>query len=125
MIVTAARTHATAPANPDWFPGGAEIAILHPPTDPSNLTAFQVTFAPGSRTAWHTHPMGQLLVITAGTAEVQVLGGPVTTLYPGDTVWFPPGEKHWHGAAAGGPMTHIAVQERHDGRTVDWMEAVD
>ena len=83
-----------------------------------------VTFEPGARTAWHTHPLGQTLIVTAGCGRVQRWGGPVEEIRPGDVVWIPPGEKHWHGAAATTAMTHIAIQEQLDGKVVDWMEQV-
>ena len=83
-----------------------------------------VTFEPGARTAWHTHPLGQTLIVTAGCGWAQRMGGPVEEIRPGDVVWFPPGEKHWHGATRTTGMTHIAVQEKLDGKVVDWMEQV-
>jgi len=83
-----------------------------------------VTFEPGARTAWHTHPLGQTLLVTSGLGRVQRAGGPVEEVRPGDVVWFEPGEKHWHGASPDTAMTHIAVQEVRDGRTVDWLEHV-
>ena len=83
-----------------------------------------VTFEPGARTAWHTHPLGQTLIVTAGCGRVQRWGGPIEEIRPGDVVWFPPGEKHWHGAAPTTAMTHIAIQEQLDGKAVDWMEKV-
>ena len=81
-------------------------------------------FDPGARTAWHTHPLGQTLVVISGVGLAQREGGPVETIYAGDVIWFPPGEKHWHGATAAAPMTHIAIQEALDGKTVDWLEPV-
>ncbi len=83
-----------------------------------------VTFEPGARTAWHTHPLGQTLIVTAGCGWAQRQGGPVEEIRPGDVIWFPPGEKHWHGATATTAMTHIAIQEKLDGKAVDWMEKV-
>jgi quercetin dioxygenase-like cupin family protein len=83
-----------------------------------------VTFEPGARTAWHTHPLGQTLIVTAGCGRVQRWDGPVEEIYPGDVVWFPPGEKHWHGAAPTTAMTHIAIQEQLDDKVVDWLEHV-
>ena len=88
------------------------------------LNAGSVTFEPGARTAWHTHPLGQTLIITAGLGWVQTEGGPIEEVRPGDVVWFPPGEKHWHGATPTTAMTHIAVQESLNGKNVDWMEKV-
>jgi quercetin dioxygenase-like cupin family protein len=88
------------------------------------LNAGSVTFEPGARTAWHTHPLGQTLIITAGLGWVQTEGGQIEEVRPGDVVWFPPGEKHWHGATPTTAMTHIAVQESLNGKNVDWMEKV-
>jgi len=92
--------------------------------DPSRVTGASVTFEPGARTAWHTHPLGQTLVVTAGYGLVQREGGPIEEILHGDVVWFPPGEKHWHGASPNTAMTHIAIQEELEGSTVDWMEKV-
>ncbi len=92
--------------------------------DPARVAGASVTFEPGARTAWHTHPLGQTLIVTAGSGLAQRWGGPIETIRPGDVIWFPPGEKHWHGAAAAAAVTHIAVQERLDGKVVDWMEKV-
>ena len=91
---------------------------------PARVVGASVTFEPGARTAWHTHPLGQTLIVTAGSGRAQRWGGPIEEIRPGDVIWFPPGEKHWHGAAATTAMTHIAIQERLDGKTVDWMEKV-
>jgi quercetin dioxygenase-like cupin family protein len=92
--------------------------------DPARAIAASVTFEPGARTAWHTHPLGQTLIVTAGAGLAQRWGGPIEQIRPGDVVWFPPGEKHWHGAAKATAMTHIAIQERLDGKAVEWMEKV-
>jgi quercetin dioxygenase-like cupin family protein len=92
--------------------------------DPASVTAGSVTFEPGARTAWHTHPLGQNLIVTAGCGWVQHEGGPVEEIRPGDVVWFPPGEKHWHGATPTTGMTHIAIQEALDGKVGDWLEKV-
>jgi quercetin dioxygenase-like cupin family protein len=107
----------------DWFTGTVRIDPLFAPPEPSRAAGALVTFEPGARTAWHTHPLGQTLIVTAG-GRVQRQGGPVEEIRPGDVVWFPPGEKHWHGASATTAMSHIAVQERLDGKVVDWMEKV-
>lgn len=115
------------PANPgpaDWFTGTVRVEPLFSAPDPARTAGARVTFEPGARTAWHTHPLGQTLIITAGTGRVQRAGGPVEAVGPGDVVWFPPGEKHWHGASTTEAMTHIAIQERLDGKVVDWMEHV-
>ena len=108
----------------DWFTGTVRIDSPFKGSDPARVTGAIVTFEPGARTAWHTHPLGQTLVVTAGSGLVQRLGGSIEKIYPGDIVWFPPGEKHWHGATATTAMTHIAIQEQLDGKAVDWMEKV-
>lgn len=108
----------------DWFTGTVRIDPLFPAQDPARTVGASVTFEPGARTAWHTHPLGQTLIVTSGCGRVQRQGGPVEEIRPGDVVWFPPGEKHWHGASATTALTHIAIQEQHDGRTVDWMDHV-
>ena len=108
----------------DWFTGTVRIAPLFDAPDPARANGALVTFEPGARTAWHTHPFGQTLIVTAGCGWVQREGGPVEEIRPGDVVWFPAGEKHWHGASATTAMSHIAVQEKRDGSPVDWMEHV-
>jgi quercetin dioxygenase-like cupin family protein len=108
----------------DWFTGTVRIDLLFQTTAPARVTGASVTFEPGARTAWHTHPLGQTLIVTAGCGWVQSWGGPVEEIRPGDVIWFPPGEKHWHGATATTAMTHIAVQERLDDQAVDWLEQV-
>jgi quercetin dioxygenase-like cupin family protein len=108
----------------DWFTGTVRIDPLFPATDPARAAGNSVTFEPGARTAWHTHPLGQTLIVTAGCGRVQRAGGPIEEIRPGDVVWFPPGEKHWHGAAPATAMTHIAIQEYLDGKPVDWLEKV-
>src|ERR1700729_1253085 len=107
-----------------WFTGNVRIDPLNTAPEPARVSCASVTFEPGARTAWHTHPLGQTLVITAGRGRVQREGGPVEEVNPGDVVWFAPGEKHWHGAAAATGMTHIAIQERLNGTVVDWLEHV-
>jgi len=111
-----------APAQ--YFSGQAQVEMLLTPTGPDRTSAGSVTFAPGARTAWHTHPFGQTLIVTAGVGRVQRWGGPIETIRVGDVVRIPPGVKHWHGAAPDSAMTHIAVQEALDGKTVEWMELV-
>ncbi len=109
----------------DWFTGTVRLDPLFLSTnDPSRATGASVTFEPGARTAWHTHPLGQILIVTAGCGRVQCDGGPIEEIKPGDVVWFPPGEKHWHGATPGTSMTHIAIQEVLDGSSVEWKEKV-
>jgi len=114
----------SAKGPPDWFTGTVRIDPLFSPNDSRRAAAAAVTFEPGARTAWHTHPLGQTLIVNAGCGRVQRQGGPIEEIRPGDVVWFPPGEKHWHGAAPTTAMTHIAIQEQLDGKVVDWMEKV-
>ncbi len=108
----------------EYFTGTVRVDPLFRPPAPARVVGVSVTFEPGARTAWHTHPLGQTLVVTAGCSRVQRWGGPVEEIRPGDVVWISPGEKHWHGAAATTAMTHTAIQEQLDGKTADWMEAV-
>lgn len=108
----------------DWFTGMVRIDPLFNRFDPERVQGAAVTFEPGARTAWHTHPLGQTLVVTSGAGRVQRWDGPIEDVRPGDVVWFAPGEKHWHGAAPDIAMTHIAIHEVQDGKTVDWMEPV-
>jgi len=108
----------------DWFTGTVRIDPLFQAPDPALAQSVLVTFEPGARTAWHTHPLGQTLIVTGGCGRAQRWGGPIEEIRPGDVVWFPPGEKHWHGAAPTTAMTHIAIHERLDGKVVDWMEQV-
>ncbi len=108
----------------DYFTGTVRIDPLFSAPDPARVRGASVTFEPGARTAWHTHPLGQTLIVTAGSGRVQRDGGPVEEIRPGDVVWFPPGEKHWHGAGPNTAMTHIAIQEALNGKVVDWMEKV-
>jgi len=108
----------------DWFTGAVRIDQPFSATDPARVGGAIVTFEPGARTAWHTHPLGQTLIVTAGCGWAQREGGAVEEIRPGDVVWFSPGEKHWHGATPTTGMTHIAIQEKLDGMAVDWMEHV-
>jgi quercetin dioxygenase-like cupin family protein len=108
----------------DYFTGTVWIDPLFEASDPARVRAASVTFEPGARTAWHTHPLGQALIVTSGFGWVQRWGGPVEEIRPGDVIWFPPGEKHWHGATPSTAMTHIAIQEALNGSPVDWMEKV-
>ncbi|EJW11928.1 Transcriptional regulator [Rhodovulum sp. PH10] len=108
----------------DWFTGSVRIDPLFQAPDPARVGGAHVTFEPGARTAWHTHPLGQTLIVTSGLGWVQTEGGPVEEVRPGDVVWFPPGEKHWHGATPGTAMTHIAIQESANDKAVDWLEHV-
>ena len=108
----------------DWFTGAVRIDPLFNPFDAARAQGASVTFEPGARTAWHTHPMGQVLIVTAGLGRARRWGGPIEEIRPGDVVWFAPGEKHWHGASPATAMTHIAIQEPKDGKAVDWLEKV-
>jgi quercetin dioxygenase-like cupin family protein len=108
----------------DWFTGTVRVDPLFQAPEPARAASAYVTFEPGARTAWHTHPLGQTLIVTAGFGRVQREGGPIEEIKPGDVVWFPPGLKHWHGASPTTAMTHIAIQESLDGKAVDWMEKV-
>jgi quercetin dioxygenase-like cupin family protein len=108
----------------DYFTGAVRIDPLIEAPDPARVRGASVTFEPGARTAWHTHPLGQTLIVTAGLGWAQRWGGPIEEIRPGDVVWFPPGEKHWHGATAQTGMTHIAIQEALNGSPVDWLEQV-
>jgi quercetin dioxygenase-like cupin family protein len=108
----------------DWFTGTVRIDSPFKGTDLARITGAIVTFEPGARTAWHTHPLGQTLIVTAGCGLAQRWDGPIEQIRPGDVIWLPPGEKHWHGATAATAVTHIAIQEQLDGKTVDWMEKV-
>ena len=108
----------------EYFTGTVRIDPLCEAPDPARAVGASVTFELGARTAWHTHPLGQTLIVTAGSGRVQRWGGPIEDIRPGDVIWFPPGEKHWHGATPTTAMTHIAIQEKLDGRVVEWMEKV-
>jgi quercetin dioxygenase-like cupin family protein len=108
----------------DYFTGAVRIDPLVEAPEPARLRGASVTFEPGARTAWHTHPLGQTLIVTAGCGWAQREGGPVETIRPGDVVWFAPGERHWHGGTATTGMTHIALQEALNGSPVDWLEHV-
>ena len=116
------RPSQTPPA--DYFTGRVRLDPLVEAPEPARVRAASVTFEPGARTAWHTHPLGQTLVVTVGCGRVQREGGPIEEIRPGDVIWFAPGEKHWHGAAPTTAMTHIAIQEALDGTTVEWLEKV-
>ena len=108
----------------DWFTGTVRIDPLFQASAPARTFGGSVTFEPGARTAWHTHPLGQTLIVTVGCGWVQREGGPIEEIHPGDVVWFAPGEKHWHGATPTTAMTHIAIHEALDGKLVDWMDKV-
>ncbi|MFO7633740.1 MAG: cupin domain-containing protein [Caldilinea sp.] len=108
----------------EWFTGAVRVDMLFQPTAPAGAGGASVTFEPGARTAWHTHPLGQTLIVTAGCGRAQHWGGSIEEIRPGDVVSIPPGEKHWHGAAPTTAMTHIAIQEYFDGKAVEWLEQV-
>jgi quercetin dioxygenase-like cupin family protein len=108
----------------DWFTGVVRIDRLFNGFDPARAQGASVMFEPGARTAWHTHPLGQTLIVTAGLGRARRWGGPIEEIRPGDVIWFAPGEKHWHGASPKTAMTHIAIQEVQDGKAVHWMEHV-
>jgi quercetin dioxygenase-like cupin family protein len=124
MNIQRAGSQPSAKGPVDWFTGTVRIDAPFKGTDPSRVTGALVSFEPGARTAWHTHPLGQTLIVTTGCGWVQRWGGPVEEIRPGDIVWFAPGEKHWHGASPTTAMSHIAIQEALDGKAVDWMEKV-
>ena len=124
MQIQRVGTQPSSPGPADWFTGAVRIDPLFQASDPARVSGVSVTFEPGARTAWHTHPLGQTLLVTAGSGWAQREGSPVEQIRPGDVVWFAPGEKHWHGAAASTGMTHIAIQERLEGKAVDWLEPV-
>ncbi|MGF6848947.1 quercetin dioxygenase-like cupin family protein [Chitinophaga sp. W3I9] len=124
MEITRIASKPSAKGPADWFTGAVRIDPLFDANNARRAAAATVTFEPGARTAWHTHPLGQTIIITAGLGWVQREGGPVEEVRPGDVVWFEPGEKHWHGASASNGMTHIAIQENLDGKMVDWLEHV-
>lgn len=108
----------------DWFTGTVRVDPLFQAPEPAFVSGASVTFEPGARTAWHTHPLGQTLIVTAGAGWVQLESSPIQDIRAGDVVWFAPGEKHWHGATSTTAMTHIAIQEKLNGKVVDWMEHV-
>jgi quercetin dioxygenase-like cupin family protein len=124
MEIKRSGSQASVKPPTDWFTGTVRLDPLFDGHDPARTFGASVTFEPGSRTAWHTHPLGQILIVTAGAGRAQRWGGAIEEIHPGDVVWIAPGEKHWHGAAPTTAMTHIAVQEQLDGKLVDWMEKV-
>jgi quercetin dioxygenase-like cupin family protein len=124
MEIKRVGTQASTKGPSEWFTGTVRIDPLFQAPDPALVQGAHVTFEPGARTAWHTHPLGQTLIVTSGSGRAQKWGGPIEQIHPGDVVWFAPGEKHWHGASSSTAMTHIAIQEKLDGKVVDWMEHV-
>jgi quercetin dioxygenase-like cupin family protein len=117
-------SQASASGPAEYFTGTVRLDAPFKTTAPARVSGATVTFEPGARTAWHTHPLGQTLIVTFGCGRVQREGGPIEEVRTGDIVWFPPGEKHWHGAAPDTAMSHIAIAEALDGKVVDWMEKV-
>ncbi len=124
MEVKRSGSQPSARGPADWFTGTVRIDPLFVAPEPARVSGASVTFEPGARTAWHTHPLGQTLIVTAGCGRVQRWGGSVEEIHPGDVIWFPPAEKHWHGATATTALTHIAIREKLDGKVVEWMEKV-
>jgi quercetin dioxygenase-like cupin family protein len=124
MEITRIGSQPSAKGPEDWFTGSVRIDSLFTPNEARRAAAASVTFEPGARTAWHTHPLGQTLIVTAGCGLVQREGGSVEKIYPGDVVWFEANEKHWHGATPTNGMTHMAIQENLNGKVVEWMEKV-
>jgi quercetin dioxygenase-like cupin family protein len=124
MVIKRAGSQPSTKGPTDYFTGTVRIDPLVQAPAPARVLAAAVTFEPGARTAWHTHPLGQTLIVTAGVGRAQRWDGPIEAIRPGDVVWFAPGEKHWHGASPTTALTHIAVQEQLDGKAVDWLEQV-
>lgn len=124
MKIQRSGSQPSAKGPAEWFTGTVRIDPLFPVSEPARAAGNTVTFEPGARTAWHTHPLGQILIVTFGLGLAQRDGGPIEEIRPGDVVWFEPGEKHWHGASPENAMQHIAVQESLNGKAVDWMEKV-
>jgi quercetin dioxygenase-like cupin family protein len=124
MNITRAGSQPSGKGPAEYFTGSVRIDPLFQAADPARVSGASVTFEPGARTAWHTHPLGQTLIVTAGCGRAQRWGGPIEEIRPGDVVRFLPGEKHWHGASPSTGMTHLAIQEQLDGQAVEWMEHV-
>jgi quercetin dioxygenase-like cupin family protein len=124
MDIKRSGSQQTSKGPADWFTGSVRIRPLFEAPEPARVRGASVTFEPGARTAWHTHPLGQTLIVTAGTGWAQCEGGEIEEIRAGDVVWFAPGEKHWHGATPTTVMTHIAIQEALNGKVVEWMEHV-
>ncbi len=124
MEITRAGLQPSGKGPADWFTGTVRIDPLFQRNEPARVGAASVTFEPGARTAWHTHPLGQTLIVTSGIGRAQREGGPIEEIRPGDVIWFAPHEKHWHGAAPAASMTHIAIHEKLDGKAADWLEQV-
>jgi quercetin dioxygenase-like cupin family protein len=124
MEIKRAGSQPSGKGSVDWFTGTVRIDPQFQASAPARVAGASVTFEPGARTAWHTHPLGQTLIVTAGCGWAQREGGPREEIRPGDVIWFPPGEKHWHGATATTAVTHLAIQEQLEGKMVEWLEKV-
>ena len=124
MDITRAGSQTSRQGQADYFTGAVRIEPLFEAPPPARVVGNTVTFEPGARTAWHTHPLGQTLIVTAGFGRVQRWGGPIEEIRPGDVVWLEPAEKHWHGASPTTALTHTAIQEQLDGKAVEWLEQV-
>jgi len=124
MQITRSGSQPSGKGPSEYFTGAVRVDPLFQAPTPARVSGASVTFEPGARTAWHTHPLGQTLIVTAGCGRVQREDGPIEEIHPGDVIWFPPGEKHWHGASPTTSMTHIAIQEQLDGKAVNWLEKV-
>ena len=124
MQITRSGSQPSGKGPAEYFTGVVRVDPLFQAPNPARVSGASVTFEPGARTAWHTHPLGQTLIVTAGSGRVQREGGSIEEIHPGDVIWFPPGEKHWHGASPTTAMTHIAIQEQLNGKAVDWLEKV-
>ena len=122
MQITRSGSQPSGKGPAEYFTGVVRVDPLFQAPDPARVSGASVTFEPGARTAWHTHPLGQTLIVIAGSGRVQREGGSIEEIHPGDVIWFPPGEKHWHGASPSTAMTHIAIQEQLNGKAVDWLE---
>jgi|SRR5438552_4605436 len=124
MQITRSGSQPSGKGPAEYFTGVVRVDPLFQAPNPARVSGASVTFEPGARTAWHTHPLGQTLIVRAGSGWVQREGGSIEEIHPGDVIWFPPGEKHWHGASPTTAMTHIAIQEQLNGKAVDWLEKV-
>jgi quercetin dioxygenase-like cupin family protein len=124
MVIKRNGSQAATKGDADHFTGVVRVDPLFQAPDPARVVSASVTFEPGARTAWHSHPLGQTLIVIAGCGRVQSLGGSIEEIRPGDVIWAPPSEKHWHGAAPSTAVTHLAIQEQLEGKTADWMEKV-
>ena len=124
MNIQRSGSQASSVGPAEWFTGTVRLDPLFRTQEPARVAGASVTFEPGARTAWHTHPLGQTLIVTFGCGRAQRWGGPIEEIRPGDVVWFAPGEKHWHGAGPTTAMAHLAIQEQLNGTAVEWLEHV-